>query len=124
MTRRRQEGVPRDEEVNLAKSIARWVIVLALGLAFSAAALFAKEFVVFARTSAPLSRAFSSWFGLLFHGTQALTYITLGGAMVLVADRLLKGPGLNRLVRGPDLNRQRSSDLHRQRSSYEEQPYR
>jgi hypothetical protein len=56
----------------------------------SAAALFVNEFVTSARANAPLSRAFSSWFGLLFRGTQAITYITLGGAMTLLANRLVK----------------------------------
>lgn len=89
----------------MPKSIPRWVKVLALGLVLSAAALFVKELVAFARASAPLSRAYNSWFALLFHGSQALTYTVLGGAMVLVADQLLKGPGLNRLVRGLGLTR-------------------
>jgi hypothetical protein len=101
------KGMPRDNEVNMPKSILRWATVLALGLALSAAALFLKEFVAFARTTAPLSRAYNSWFGLLFHGTQALVYTVLGGVMVLVADQLIKEPGLSR-----------------QRSQYEEQPYR
>jgi hypothetical protein len=77
-------------EVNMPQSIPRWVKVLALGLVLSAAALLVTEFVASARANAPLSRAFSSWFGMLFRGTQALTYITLGGAMTLLANRMVK----------------------------------
>lgn len=76
--------------VNMPTSIPRWLRVLVLGLVLSAAVLFVNEFVTFARANAPLTRAFSSWFGLLFRGTQALTYLILGGAMTLVANRLVR----------------------------------
>lgn len=99
----------------MLRSIPRWLKVLILGLILSAGALFAKEFVAFARTSAPLSRAYTSWYGLLFRGTQALTYMAIGAAMVLVADRLV----------GSNFSRQRSAPgTNRQRPSFEERLHR
>jgi hypothetical protein len=74
----------------MPKSIPRWIKVLALGLVLSAAALLINELVTSARANAPLLRAFNSWFGLLFRGTQAITYISLGGVMTLLANRLVK----------------------------------